>query len=292
MPSIPTCSIGGSGTWALDRLAGRGGFPEEIASDAVIETIRDYRTPFGLVPLFKVLDVDGYPVLRVPMHGWRFPVPEAKNTLALFWLLAHFHVKQIVVDASVGGIWATPWDIVVPDDVFVDSTAKVALRELAARISRSPWVRMKEPFCPRIREALMHSARRYSLGDLVVGTYYSTPISVFEAEFEVRMIADTDATVVGQSCGLEAACARLYGMCYGAINPVANYAEGLGDEEWIEGGMEAYYDQIALPVAEIVWQALKEVVKQDRTCDCASYANVGLDKYTQGRGSDAPVQKL
>jgi purine nucleoside phosphorylase len=297
--AVRTCSIGGSGTWALDRAPGRGGFPEElsfVAGDAVVGKIPHIPTPFGTIPLVKVLDVCGQPVLRIPVHGWHFPVPDLDDTLAVFWLLSQMGVEQIVVDASVGGLSARPWDLVIPDDVFVDSTAKLAVSRLAGELGRSAWVRMKDPFCQRIRRSLADSARRLPLDDagkglhpfgrlVEGGTYLTTPLSVFETASEIAAMVGLGATVVGQSSGQEVACARLCRMCFAVANPVANLGEGLEAGAWVDGGMDRFYDELALPMATVVWWTLERIVAQERSCDCLLLADsVDLQRYIGGRG--------
>jgi purine nucleoside phosphorylase len=296
-PCARTASIGGSGTWALDRNPRRAGFPEELAGaggTAVVARVSEIATPFGQVPVVKVLDVRSQPVLRIPVHGWRFPVPSLDNTLAVFWLLSKLGVEQIVVDASVGGVRAEPWDVVVPDDVVIDVAAKQAVPRLAFELGRSPWVRMKDPFCSRLRSALSASITRYadeaaqlglhSLGRLIEGgVYHTTPLSVFETATEIREIRGNGATVVGQSTGQEVACARVCGMCFAVMNPVANFAEGLEGGAWIEGGMVEFYEELALPMATALWWTLEEIVTQERTCECHAIATgVDVDRYIWG----------
>lgn len=293
-----TSSIGGSGTWALDRDPRRGGFPEElqfVAGDAVVDALSDIATPFGPVPLVKVLDVLGHPVLRIPVHGWHFPVPDLDDTLAVFWLLHHMSVEQIVVDASVGGVRAEPWDVVIPDDVIVHDPAKLAVSRLAVELGRCPWVRMKDPFCQRLRRSLADSVCRlpadedtavlHPLGRLVEGgSICTTPLSVFETASEIAVMHRAGAIVVGQSTGQEVACARLCGMCFAVVNPVANYAEGLEGGAWTDGGMGSFYDELALPMAAVVWWALERIVEQERTCGCLSMASgIDVDRYIRGR---------
>jgi len=294
--TVKTASIGGSGTWALDRDPSRRGFPEELdcaGERTVLGSFYDVETPFGPVPSAKALDVDGFPVIRVPVHGWRFPVPTTENTLAVFWLLSHLGVEQVVVDASVGGVKAEPWDVVIPEDVMVHDEAKLAVTRLAVELGRTPWVRMAQPFCPGIRRALATSFRRLTEeGDEKLsgvfrrlidgGLYYTTPLSVFETAAEVRFIESLGATVVGQSMGQEAAAARVCGMCLAVINPVANYAEGLGGGVWIEGGMEAFYSRIALPMAQVVYWALQDVVANGTGCNCkVAIGGTNISTFTE-----------
>jgi 5'-methylthioadenosine phosphorylase len=281
-PSVRTASIGGSGTWALDRAATYRGFPEtlpEAGPQSVWARFADVDTPFGPIPQVKLIVVEGQPVIRIPAHGWRFPLPGLDDTLAVFWLLSRLAVEQALVDASVGGIRAKPWDVVVPDDVLVNDHAKLAVTRLGQALGRTPWVRMADPFCPRLRRVLISALKRYQtaqtphhpLGELMDGgLYVCTPLSVFETAAEIRLLHAAGATVVGQSMGQEAAAARVCGICLAVVNPVANYAEGLGGGVWIEGGMDRFYEECALPMGLVVYWALQEAVAQPRDCRCTS----------------------
>jgi purine nucleoside phosphorylase len=304
-PTVRTASVGGSGTWALDRDPGRKGFPEALAwagERTVVARFAEVETPFGPIPSAKAIDVDGHPVIRIPAHGWRFPVPTVDDTLAVFWLLSQLGVEQVLVDASVGGVTAKPWDMVVPDDVMVNEHSKLAVARLAVSLNLRPWVRMRDPFCPRLRQALIDSVERFEhdpggeglhpLGDLVDGgMYYTTPLSIFESAAEIRFLRSLGTVVVGQSTGQEVAAARVCGMCFAVINPVANYAEGLEQGAWMPGGMEAFYDQCALPVATVVYGALQEIVVQERDCHCAAITTgADVSRYTDsGDGADAEI---
>ena len=283
--SARTASVGGSGTWAMDCDPDRKGFPEELAcagEGTVVETFQEVDTPFGPIPQAKVIDVSGAPVVRVPVHGWRLPYSNLDQTLATYWLLHKAGVQQVVVDASVGGIRAKPWDLVVPDDVTINDPAKLAVTRLARELGFDSHVRMAEPFCARVREALVRSITRLkdepegvsgNVGNLVDGgIYHTTPLSVFETHAEIDFLRDViGATVVGQSSGQEAAAARICGMCLAVVNPVVNYAEGLEGGAWTPGGVKAFYDQCALPVALVTYWALEALVASERDCGCSAY---------------------
>ncbi len=292
---IRTASVGGSGTWSMDMDPDRGGFPEELlctGPEAVIAKFRDVETPFGVVPLTKVLNVDEHPVVRIPVHGWQLPTPTLKDTLATFWLLYQLGVEQVVVDASVGGIRAEPWDLVIPDDLVLNNFIKLSTVKLSQELGRDPWVRQANPFCPRIRQELVEAANRlkedgteeefHPVGNIIDGgVYNTTPPALFETAAEIDTMLAAGHTVVGQSSGQEAAAARMCGMCLAVINPVANYAEGQAEGEWIIEGMEYFYDQISIPIGVITWWALQEVVNQERECSCQTLAqSEDLSKFT------------
>jgi purine nucleoside phosphorylase len=281
---LNTASIGGSGTFWEDRIGM--GFPEVLSCagpKTVVEVFRDVSTPFGDVPIVKLIDVDGFPVVRVPYHGWRLPEATVENTLATFWLLYQLGIEQVVVDASVGGIRAKPWDFVIPSDVLINDRAKEAVALLARELGKDPWVRMLNPFCPRIRKILLTESRRlkregteeptHPIGEVIDGgVTVITPLSVFETACEVRFYKEVipDAVCVNQSTGQEAALARVLGMCIAFLNPVANYAEGLEDASWMpeEGGMQKFYQDVAMPAGVITYRTTAGIVKQKRSCEC------------------------
>jgi len=226
----------------------------------------------------------------------RLPETTLENTLATFWLLYELGVEQIVVDASVGGIRAKPWDFVVPSDVIINNLAKEAVARLARELGRDLWVRMANPFCPRIREALIANAKRikeegteeltHPIGDVIDGgTTITTPLSVFETAVEIGFYRDfiPGAVAVNQSTGQEAAASRILGMCMAVINPVANYAEGISGGVWLpeEGGMKQFYKDVALPTAIITYRALQDILGKPRECECQYFSReVDLSVFT------------
>jgi len=212
-----TASVGGSGTMYLDTNGP--GFPEVFSCagpKTVLSVLRDVETPFGYVPIVKLISVDDHPVIRVPYHGWRLPDPTVENTLATFWLLHELGVYQVVIDASAGAIRAKPWDMVIPDDIKPGEANKVAVKALARQLGIDPWIRMVQPFCPRIRLTLVSECRRVKEGDMEEphhpigniidgGVAITTPLSLFETAAEIREMArDPSVVDVNQSSGQEA----------------------------------------------------------------------------------------
>lgn len=278
--TIRTATVGGSGTLAFDTPKGPG-FPEALTNINVDKILLfvDVKTPYGNVPMVKLFKVGSYPVVRIPMHGWRLPVANLDHTLATFWLLYKLGVEQVITEASVGGIRAKPLDVVIPDDVYIHEPAKVAMAQLAIMLDLDPWVRMNQPFCPRLRSELSTSVLQvkeegYQLGELIKGgVYWTMPLGPFETAFEITVIKTHGSTVVGQSSGQEAMAARLLGMCFAVVNPVVNYAEGLEGATWSGSeGMDNMYQQIATPMALTVYKTLERIVKQQRSPECEAIA--------------------
>jgi len=279
-------SIGGSATWGMR-------FPEDLNTKeaaSVVWWTGGFETPWGKTGPMKFLMIEGVPVVRVPVHGWRMPMPSIDDSLPVFWVLRELGVEQVVVDASVGGISSgdgelvEPWTVVVADD-FVDVHHKTEVAKFAEEIGVGPWRRMGQSFCPRLRKALIESTMDLLAGqrgqDIVnpfpknllhEGVYYTTPLGPFETAAEIEIYRQAGATIIGQSTGPEAMLARVCEMCFGGIYIAANYAEGMA-AQWVEEGMKEFYTKCAHPMGLIVIWALRKLVKQERECDCAQIAS-------------------
>jgi len=289
---VETASVGGSGTFGFDTKNGLG-FPEALScvpSNTVVETFSGLTTPFGYLRVVKILRIGDIPIVRVPYHGWTLPWPKAENILADFWLLSNLGVRQVLADASVGGMnGAAPWDIIIPDDIVPGDINRALATSLSEELAKEAWVRMNKPFCERIRTILIKQAEilkeygteepHHKLGNIIkAGTDYTTQLGPFESAPEIRMIARMvpEVIAVNQSSGLESFCARVCGMCYSVLHIVANYAEGLENAEWNPepGGMNEFYRQCPLPMSVILWRTLKEIVTCDTAfpCSCQSTA--------------------
>lgn len=291
--------VGGSGSWALDtdERKFREVAAKLIGQNEMLHRFTEVETPFGQVPVVWLFHINCVPVVRVPIHGWRFPIPTIQHTMATFWLLHELGIQQVIVDASVGGVRAEPWDLVIPDDVIVNDPAKWQIASLAPAVGSNIWLRMDQPFCPRLGAFLANSVERYrrekspefhTFGQLHAGgTYYTMPLTVFETPAEIQDLFKRNVTVVGQSSGQEAIAARYCKMCFAVINPVVNFAEGLERATWSAGQrMEDLYEDLALPMAHVMFRTLQQMAesflsKEKKSCECLAIAeSVNLVKLT------------
>ncbi|MCL5108904.1 MAG: hypothetical protein M1401_08600 [Chloroflexi bacterium] len=283
LESVRTAWIGGSATWGARC-------PEDVDPSVPVVPLGGFTTPFGESYPLKLIFVEGEPVLRARMHGWHRnnPALDYSHTLQLFYIFRELGVQQILVDASVGGITAKPWDIVVPDDfVTVDQFTRYEARRFAAAVGLRRQVRLAQPFCPRLREVVIAAVRQS--GDILPahvqlhtrGVYFNTPLGPFETAAEIRSFQAQGADVVGMTLAMEAMLARLNRMCLVSLDIVANWAEGLEGGEWIEGGMDQFYERCAVPLGIVGLRALTAAVRQARACHCADIAGVvdGVAKF-------------
>lgn len=275
--AITTASIGGSATWGMR-------WPEELRGvppKALLATFRKVDVQGWEIPVVKVVEVMGQTIIRIPMHGWGNP-PQIDDSIGVFLLLKELGVKQVIVDASVGGLSVNPWDIVIAHDFIADPLAKLAAARFGEEAGVGTWSRMVQPFCPELRKILIEAAdgqkakQDINLDPNKLGRLHQKGVYVgtwgpFETAAEIRQMREDEThTVVGQSTPQEAMMARLCGMCFGGIYIAANWAERGKRGVWVDGGMAEFYRKCAVPMGEIVWLALEKLAVDGKPpCQCA-----------------------
>lgn len=267
-------------------------FPEELVPDVrgvrVLEDGVRYKTPWGLTVPMRILEIDDAEVIWCPIHNWQKGFSGTESSLQLFSVFNQLGVRYIILDATVGGIEPLkPWDLVIPHDftAFNDD-----LSELALGTDLPVFIRMAEPLCPSIRELLLQAATE-TLGPFLDrisdrGIYVSKPQGRFETPAEIQIINlwrntafSGEATVLGESLGLDAEGARRIGAHAAELCLVANYAEGTSPDKrwWVEGGRENFYKICPSLIAPIMLQALRLLVANPPTnCNCRFYWENGV----------------
>lgn len=87
---------------------------------------------------------------------------------------------------------------------------------------------MRQPVCPVLRTTLVRAAQNSATGRVFDhGVYAVTDGRHFESPAEVSMLGRLGADIVGQSMCPEVYLAREIGACYGRVDIVTNYAEGV-----------------------------------------------------------------
>jgi 5'-methylthioadenosine phosphorylase len=223
VPDAHYAIIGGSGTFSID-------FPEEIGHQGVklLASGMIFDTPYGSSPPFKIFTLGEKQVLTLKMHGWRDGVNRADASKQVFWVLREAGVKKILAEGGVGSInrLLRPSDLIVPTDYIDYSMRKdVSLGSAYLLI-------MRQPVCPDIRDILVQTAEKKADGRVFDrGVYAVTDGRHFESVAEIEMLHRLGADIVGQSMCPEVYLAREIGACYGRLDLVVNYAEGVV-EEW------------------------------------------------------------
>jgi len=248
IPRADLAIIGGSSTYSLN-------FPEDLKDPRVsrISGGAVFNTPFGDSPAIKFFRLGESSVATVKMHGWRPGVGRGVASQQLFWVFREAGVKRIVAEGGVGSInhLLRPRDLMVPSD-YID----LSMRKDVG-LGGPYLLTMRQPVCPEITGALVRTAEGLYDGGRVFdrGIYAVTDGSHFESRAEVVMLGRSGADVVGQSMCPEVYLAREIGACYGRLDLIVNYAEGV-IRDWEHGELKDIFYGLAGKVARIVLEAL------------------------------------
>lgn len=271
IPEAEFAIIGGSGTFSI-------AFPEEVADNntSVLKNNIKFSTPFGQSPPLKLFKTKEKRVLTTRMHGWRSGVSRGEASKQLFWVFKQAGVKTIIAEGGVGSIsyFLRPRDILIPHDYLDFSMRK------DVGLDGKYLLIMRQPICPRIRAALNNAAidiieKKAKQKQLSVqnvprlfnrAVYAVTDGRHFESPAEVQMLARLGADIVGQSMCPEVYLAREIGACYGRLDIVVNYAEGIVKEWDHEELTDIFYNE-ARDTARILLLALDKL-SAGYKCEC------------------------
>lgn len=259
IPRADYAIIGGSGTYSLN-------FPEELNWPGLELKAPGliFETPFGPSPPLKLFVLNSRHVLTVKMHGWRKGIDRGSASRQLFWVLKEAGVKVIFSEGGVGAInrLLKPKDIIIPDDYLDFSMRK------DCSLGYDSLLIMRQPTCPRIKEILVKTAQHMTKGRVFdCGVYAVTDGRHFESPAEVRMLYQLGADIVGQSMCPEVYLAREIGACYGRLDVVVNYAEGIVKEWDYDAFVDMFYNYSTV-IGSILLDAVCKH-NYDPSCGCS-----------------------
>jgi len=258
IPGAEFAVIGGSGTYAIR-------FPEDLGLDDVriITSGMVFNTPYGESPPFTLFTLGGKRVLTLKMHGWRNGVTRAEASKQVFWVLREAGVIKIIAEGGAGAInrLLRPRDLITPTDYLDFSMRK------DVGLGDAFLLTMRQPVCPDIRRELVISAE--AIGERRIfdrGVYAVTDGRHFESPAEVEMLCRLGADIVGQSMCPEVYLAREIGACYGRLDMVVNYAEGV-IKEWDYEEMSDIFHNEPGRIGNVLLSALRNL-KLGQPCSC------------------------
>jgi 5'-methylthioadenosine phosphorylase len=205
------------------------GLITSAASERLLQDRREQRvaTPFGdaTILLGRIGGREAAVLLR---YGAGLTRPSHRiNFRANVWALRELGVRNIVSQNAIGSVNMAirPGDIVVSDDLL-DRTKN---RPLSLFDDCDCWVRvdMTEPFCPRLRAALIGAASRLSDRVIPRGVFACTEGPRFETPAEIRALRLEGADIVGTPLIPEVVMAREAELCFASIAPVINFGAGM-----------------------------------------------------------------
>lgn len=209
--------IGGSGFTKMQSL--------EITRREVVNT--PYGEPSS--PLIHGV-FDGIEIIFLPRHGAGHTIPPHKvNYRANIWAINHIEVDYVIGMATVGGIRSDmkPGLIAIPDQI-IDYTWGRGHTFFENDLSQVTHIDFTEPYCQKLRQALITAADMAGVEIINNGTYGATQGPRLESAMEVHRMKSDGCDVVGMTGMPEAALARELGLCYAHCSVVANWAAGIG----------------------------------------------------------------
>jgi 5'-methylthioadenosine phosphorylase len=212
--------IGGHGLTELANL--------EITHRQVMRT--PYGEPSGAF-LFGTLDQ--HEVIFLARHGYGHIIPpHLVNYRANLWALREQGVNKVVSIATVGGIRAdlTPGAIVVPDQI-IDYTHGRDATFYDTRDAVYTNANFTLPYCPKLREHILRSAKAVQQPCVDGGVYAATQGPRLDSIAEVNRYERDGADMVGMTGMPETALAMELDMNYAIIAVVVNHAAGRGDNQ-------------------------------------------------------------
>jgi 5'-methylthioinosine phosphorylase len=210
--------IGGSGFTKMDAL--------EITRREVVNT--PYGEPSS--PLIHGC-FDGLDIVFLPRHGAGHTIPPHKiNYRANIWALKHISVDYIVGMATVGGIRddMAPEKIAIPDQI-IDYTWGRGNTFFENDLSEVTHIDFTQPYCQKLREALIAAADDAGIDIIKNGTYGATQGPRLETAMEINRMQNDGCDLVGMTGMPEAALAKELNLCYAHCSVVANWAAGKTD---------------------------------------------------------------
>lgn len=244
--------IGGSGVYELT----------EMADSVEMKTVD---TEYGSVEV-SLLSIAGKTVAFLPRHSAGHSCPPHKiNFKANITALKNIGVTQIMATNAVGSLDLDicPGSIVIPDD-FLDFTVH---RERTFYDGEVVHIDMSEPYCMRLRQALLKNSDCVDGGLVDGGTHVCTEGPRFETPAEIKMFSIVGGSIVGMTTLPEAVLAREKEMCYVSIATVSNYCTSISPTKLTMDEVIEIMDIKKEELINLLFNTIKDLPKE-YDCDC------------------------
>ena len=207
--------IGGTGLTAIEGL--------EVIHREVVHT--PYGEPSGQITHGIIGEKR---IVFLARHGYTHHIPPHRiNYRANIWALHSIGVKNVVAVGAVGGINAkmTPRSLAIPDQI-IDYTYGRAHTFFDEGLSSVTHIDFSQPYCPKLRQALLQAGEKAQIALIDGGTYAATQGPRLETAAEIARLEQDGCDVVGMTAMPEAALAKEMGLSYASCSVVSNWAAG------------------------------------------------------------------
>jgi len=174
-----------------------------------------------------------------------FTPPHLVPHLLHFKALAELGVREVIGIYSTGSLKVhfKPGMLMVPDDF-------ICLYPTPTSITDAPH-HITPGLDNGVRKNLIATAEELNLQIVDGGIYWQTAGPRLETKAEIRMMACT-ADVVGMTLASEAVLAEEFGISFGAVCSIDNYAHGIGNAELKEADIRIQSKRNAEKIGSIV----------------------------------------
>ncbi len=209
--------------------------------------------------------IDGVSVAILARHGKDHSIyPTGINYRANMYALKKEGCTHILATTAVGSLREKmrPGDLVFVDQ-FIDYTKHRTLTFHEEKVVHTP---MSEPFCHRLREYLVESAKELKLRHHRKGTVITIEGPRFSTKAESHMFRGFGADVINMSTVPEVILARELGICYQTIAMSTDY------DCWKEGEEPVTWEMILRTMtqnAENVKKLLLKTIPKIEYVECA-----------------------
>ena len=192
-------------------------------------------TSHGDVDMTFLMFDEEQAVALIPRHGHSHAVPPHRiNHAANIRAFSEVGVELILATSAVGSVQPTlfPGELVLLND-FIDLRGGTPTTFYDGADGVVRHTDFSEPFCPRLRTALLEQTsllcEDWSAAPTLYpqGTYLCLSGPRYETPAEVRLFRSWGADVVGMTVAPEAILARELGLSYAALAVVTNLGTGL-----------------------------------------------------------------
>ncbi len=228
-------------------------------------------TPFGAVSSDLVVGrAGGIEVVLLPRHGRGHRImPSQVNYRANIWAMKEMGVTHLIATTACGSLreQIAPGHLVFPDQ-FIDRTN--GRKSTFYEGDQVVHISMAEPFCERLRQILVETARAEGIAHHPKGTVVTIQGPRFSSRAESQMFRMWGGDIINMSTVPEVVLAREAGICYAAAAMSTDYDCWHHSEEPVTWEMiVATMTKNVENVKKIFFEALPRIAYEECSCKTA-----------------------
>ncbi len=260
-------------------IIGGSGFdnPELLKEYKKIDIVTPFGQPSTAITTGILNDVE---ICLIARHGTRHQImPSNVNYRANIWALKELGCECIIATTACGSLREEikPGDIVFPDQFIDRTTKRISTFYDANRVCH---IGIAEPFCQKLRNLLIETARHMGLRHHEKGTVVTIEGPRFSTKAESNLFRQWGADVINMSTIPECVLAREAGICYACIAMSTDYDCFLEDREpvTIEEVLRVMGENVE-KVTRLITSALpkiKEIEAKQTGCECREHIKTAV----------------